>query len=302
MDPESQNHYSTLPPQMEEDIKAAVLASMPSTDHPMPVKKRKAAVHRKNIRWTSLSLCIILVIGEIPVSVIFGLQPSSLFAFSLGTLLALWNGWRLFRMRQKFNNEMISGWHLGLEATFLSAIIAVTAVVPVWTVNQVTVMNRQNGENLDSFYTNGVVPQYFWHGIAVAIIFLTCLILHFILLIITVVEKWTKPAYLQLALPAGAQHQQPPQIIVQYCPNCRGHEPRPGENERTFLASIGDSQPQGVAPVNLVQQKEPAEKEESLNKHDFYGPYMGQLCLLEDMVWVAIDDLLSQSQLTLVRI
>ncbi|RWA07395.1 hypothetical protein EKO27_g7714 [Xylaria grammica] len=255
MDPESQNRHYMLPPQMEEDIKAAVLASMASTDYPMRMQKRKTVVHRKNIRWTSLSICIILIIGEIPVSVLYGVQPSSIFAYTLGTLLALWNGWRLFRMRQKFDNERISGWHIGLEVVSLSALIATTVVVPIWAVSQ-----ANNQQSLFSF------------SFASLLMILTILlsILHFVLLIMTAVEKWTKPAYLQLAVPTDAQHQQPPPIIVQYCPNCHNHEPRLGEDENPYLASIGDSQPQGVAPVNLTKQNEAMEKG-SLNEHEFYG-------------------------------
>ncbi|GAW12405.1 hypothetical protein ANO14919_017710 [Xylariales sp. No.14919] len=260
MDPESQNRHYMLPPQMEEDIKAAVLASISSTDYPMRMQKRKTVVHRKNIRWTSLSICIALIIGEIPVSVLYGVQPSSIFAYTLGTLLALWNGWRLFRMRQKFGNERISGWHIGLEVVSLSALIATTVVVPIWAMSQA---NNQVGGSWRSV-------QYFWHGLAIAFLLFICLILHFVLLIMTAVEKWTKPAYLQLAVPTDAQYQQPPPIIVQYCPNCHSHEPRLGEDENSYLASIGDSQPQGVAPVNLTKQNEAMEKD-SLKEHEFYG-------------------------------
>jgi hypothetical protein len=83
MDPGPQNQHFTLPPQLEEDIKAAVRASMPSRNQPIPIKKRKTVIHRKIIRWISLSLCIILIIGEIPVSVIFNLDIAALFAFIL---------------------------------------------------------------------------------------------------------------------------------------------------------------------------------------------------------------------------
>ncbi|KAI0903764.1 hypothetical protein F4823DRAFT_254421 [Ustulina deusta] len=266
MDRESQNRHSTLPAQVEEDIKAAVLASMLPNDPPVPMKRRKTAVHRKNIRWTSLSLLIILVIGEIPVSAIFNIDIPALFAFILGTLLCLWNGWRLFRLRQKFGNEIISGWHVGLEALFLIALIAATVVVVSWTVSQL-----QEGE---LFYVDEAICRQFWRGIAVAIILFICLILHFILLIITAIEKWTKPAYLHMALLSESQPQQPPQIIVQYtttCPVCHGHEPRPGEGENSYLARVGDSQPQGVAPATLGQQKEATYTDESLNEHEYYG-------------------------------
>jgi len=72
-----------------------------------------------------------------------------------------------------------------------------------------------------------------------------------------------------LPIDAGGQPQQPqqlqlqqlqqPQIIVQYiptCPHCHTHvEPQPGENKNALLASIGDLQPQAVAPAYLVQGK-----------------------------------------------
>ncbi|KAI0814486.1 hypothetical protein GGR55DRAFT_675773 [Xylaria sp. FL0064] len=266
MDPESQHRHSTLPPQVEDDIKAAVLASMASNGHAVPMKKRRTVVHKKRLRWTSLSLCGILIIGEIPVCLIYGVDISALFAFILGTLLALWNGWRLFRLRQKFDNEIISGWHIGLEITSLAALVAITPTVAVWTSNPAQRDGLWDTSNSDF--------RLFWRGIAVAIFFVVIFILHFVLFIITVVEKWTKPAYVHTALAGDAQTQQPPQIIVQYtpaCPVCHGHEPRPGEDENTYLASIGDSQPQGVAPVMLGQQKEAMYTDESLNEHDYYG-------------------------------
>ncbi|KAI1424721.1 hypothetical protein F5Y12DRAFT_714959 [Xylaria sp. FL1777] len=265
MDPESQNHHSTLPAHVEEDIKAAVLASLPPNDHSVPMKKRKTVVHRKNIRWTSLSLCMILIIGEIPVSAIYSVDIPALTVFIFGPFLALWNGWRLFRLRQKFDNEIISGWHVGFEVVALSATIAATAVIISWTVGQV------HGEDLYDVDSDDYM--YFWRGVSVSILVFVCFILHFTLLIITVVEKWTKPAYLHMALAGNSHPQQPPQIIVQYtprCPVCHGHEPQPGENENTYLANIGDSQPQGVAPATLGQQKEAMYTDESLNEHEYY--------------------------------
>jgi hypothetical protein len=67
-----------------------------------------------------------------------------------------------------------------------------------------------------------------------------------------------------LPVDAGGQPQQlqlqQPQIIVQYiptCPHCHTHlEPQPGENKNANLASIGDLQPQAVAPAYLVQKKD----------------------------------------------
>ncbi|KAI0431912.1 hypothetical protein F5Y09DRAFT_303382 [Xylaria sp. FL1042] len=266
MDPESQNRHSSLPPQLEDDIKAAVLASMPRNDHAMPMRKRRTVVHRKRIRWTSLSICILLVVGEIPVSAIYGVDVTALFAFIIGTLLAFWNGWRLFRLRRKFDNEIISGWHVGLEALSLAGLLAITATVATWSVDQL------RGENL--FFVEFARYLFFWRGIAVAILLFTCLALHFALLVITVVEKWTKPTYRHSALSSDTHPQQPPQIIVQYtptCPVCHGHGPRSGEDENTYLANIGDSQPQGVAPVMLGQQKEAMYTDESLNDHEYYG-------------------------------
>ncbi|KAI1126240.1 hypothetical protein F5Y10DRAFT_214844 [Nemania abortiva] len=255
MDPESQNQQSTLPPQLEDDIKAAVLASMPSPGRSVPIKRRKTVVHRKNLRWASLSICIILIVGEIPVSVIFGLDISALFAFILAALLAFWDGWRLFRLRQTFDNELISGWHVGLEATSVSGIIALTAVVATW------VSNRTQAPSGYYDYVGINTSEHFWGGISVAIFFAILFGLHSALLVITVIEKWTKPASLHQALSTGAQPQSTPQIIVQImptCPTCHG------PNDNLHRAIIGDSQPQGVAPAYVVQQKTPAYSEESL--------------------------------------
>ncbi|KAI0977581.1 hypothetical protein F4678DRAFT_413495 [Xylaria arbuscula] len=258
MDPESQYHQSTLPPHVEDDIKAAVLAAMPLNDHPGSMKKRKTVVHRKNLRWTSLSFCIALIIGEIVASVFVGTDPQAYFAWSLGGLIAFWNGFRLFRMRQTFDNEIISGWHFGLEATALSALIAITATVLAWTVGGL------NGYG-----------QY-WRDVAVTIFLSICLGLHSVILVLTAIEKWTKPAstYAHMSLSNDTQSQQPPQIIVQYtpaCPVCHSHEPRQGEDENSYLARIGDSQPQGVAPAKLMKHKEAMYTDETLNENVYYG-------------------------------
>ncbi|KAI0517566.1 hypothetical protein F5B22DRAFT_645748 [Xylaria bambusicola] len=269
MDLESQNRQSTLPPELEEDIKAAVLASMPSQD-PSAMRIRKTIPWRKGLRWTILSLCISLVIGEIPVSILFGTDISAIFAFVLGSLLALWNGYRLFRMRQKFDNEVISGWHIGLECTSILAIIAISTVVGIWGNNRVA--QRQYYSDNAIEYTYGNVWEDYWRGLSVVIILAICGVLHFIVLILTAMEKWTKPAYMQVTASRGSQYQQPPQIIVQYtptCPHCHGHEPRPNEDENSYLARIGDSQPQGVAPVTLAKHKEAMFTEETLNDYEY---------------------------------
>ncbi|KAI0101045.1 hypothetical protein GGR51DRAFT_531036, partial [Nemania sp. FL0031] len=258
MDLESQNRQSTLPPQVEEDIKAAVLASMPPPDRPFPTRRRKTVTHRKNIRWASLSLCIILIIGEIPVSVIYGVDISALFAFILATLLAFWNGWRLFRLRQTFDNEIISGWHVGLEVTALSAIIAITAVLGTWISNRAL---------RDNYYLGTFTWEHFWAGIAVATLFVVCLILHSVLLVITVIEKWTKPASLHMELSTNRQSRQTPQIIFQVipaCPICHNHPDTMGVDDDPRRAVVGDSQPQGVAPAFLVQQKAATHSAETL--------------------------------------
>ncbi|KAJ8124823.1 hypothetical protein O1611_g8818 [Lasiodiplodia mahajangana] len=247
MDLESQNRQTTLPPQVEDDIKAAVLASMPPPGRPLPTRRRKTVIHRKNLRWASLSFCIILIVGEIPVSVIYGVDVSALFVFILATLLAFWDGWRLFRLRQTFDNEIISGWHVGLEVTFLSAIIAITAVIATWV---------SNWAATDSSYLDTFKWEHFWAGIAVALLFLICIVLHSVLLVITVIEKWTKPASPYMELSANAQPQQTPQIIFQVipaCPTCHSHIDVRRQDDDSSRAVVGDSQPQGVAPA-------PAEK------------------------------------------
>jgi hypothetical protein len=99
-------------------------------------------------------------------------------------------------------------------------------------------------------------------------------ILHSILLVITVVEKWTKPEHLHMALPTDAQPQHPPPIVVQFmpiCPACHNNMDI-GADENSHQATVGDSQPQGVAPAHLAQQNEVMFSKESQQEHDFNGP------------------------------
>ncbi|KAI1747675.1 hypothetical protein F4782DRAFT_520391 [Xylaria castorea] len=237
MDSNSQTRQSTLPLQVEEEIRAAVLASMPPTDRRKPVKRRKSVVWRKAIRWLSLSLSIALIIGVTALSVILELQilVDAILAFVWGPLLALWNGWRLFRLRQKFDREVISGWHIALDTIFLIITIALTIRAIVWTVN----------EAYESDYWYDSEYHIVWRGVAVSTVFVIWDILHSILLIITSVEKWTKPRYSSMDSP-----QEIPPIIIQYMPTyTASHEPEPGEDKNSYLAGIGDSQPQGIAPA-----------------------------------------------------
>jgi hypothetical protein len=70
MDPESQmTHHSTLPAQVEEDIKASVRASMLPTGDAMQKRRRKSVPWKKTLRWMSISIAIIVVVGEIVTSV-----------------------------------------------------------------------------------------------------------------------------------------------------------------------------------------------------------------------------------------
>ncbi|KAI1746110.1 hypothetical protein F4680DRAFT_11094 [Xylaria scruposa] len=246
LDPNSQMRQSTLPPQVEEDIRAAVLASMPSTGRHRPIKRRKSVASSKVIRWISVSLSIALIIGVIVTSVVISIRidTDAILAFAWGPLLALWNGWRLFRLRQKFDQEAISGWHWGLEAIFLTTTIALTIRVIVWTVNQ----------SFEFDYTFYIV----WRAIAVSGVFFIWVVLHSILLILTSVAKWTKPRYSFVDSP-----QETPQIIIQYMPTfTASHEPEPGEDKNTYLAGIGDSQPQGIAPAYSISKNGAAYAEE----------------------------------------
>ncbi|KAH8167559.1 hypothetical protein CIB48_g675 [Xylaria polymorpha] len=238
MDFESQMRQSGLPLQVEEDIRAAVLASLgePSTNHPGLVRKRRSAAWRKAMRWLSVSLSIALVIGVITSTAILGYQidVDAIFAFVWGPLLALWNGWRLFRLRQQFDREVISGWHIAFDIISLSTTIALTVVVILWTVNRAE----------DYIFEYDFQYDVFWRGVSTSIVFIVWDVLHFILLIITMVEKWTKPAYSYLS-----PNPLPP-IVVQYMPTYTTcHEPQPGEDKNSYLAEIGDLQPQGIAPA-----------------------------------------------------
>ncbi|KAI0403983.1 hypothetical protein F4802DRAFT_269135 [Xylaria palmicola] len=236
-----QDRQSTLPVQVEDDIRAAVLAALPSTDSPEPVRKRRSVGPRKALRWLSLSLSIVLIVGEIVAALVLGcgVELDAILAFVWGPLLAIWNGWRLFRIRQKFDREVVSGWHVALDAVFVLATFAITAYLIFWAVSQV----KQSG------YRYGYAISAFWRAAAAAIIFLFWLVLHSILFIITIVEKWTKPSRPYWDAPPP----QAPPVVVQYMPTftaCHGQvEPKPGEHKNAGLAQIGDSQPQGIAPA-----------------------------------------------------
>lgn len=82
--PESHNHGTALPAQVEEEIKAAILASMAASSAGRRVRKRKSVVYRKALRWTSLSLSVLVVVGEIAVPLILALplQLDSIFSFA----------------------------------------------------------------------------------------------------------------------------------------------------------------------------------------------------------------------------
>lgn len=239
--PESHNHGTTLPAQVEEEIKAAILASITASSTNRYIRKRRSVVYRKALRWTSLSLSILLVVGEIAVPLILGLplQLDSIFSFAWAPLLGFWNCWRLFRLKQKSDNETISGWHLGLDAVFLSATIALATVLIFWIITQ-----------LNANHYNYEFPfEVFWRAATAGIVFIIWFILQSTVLIITIVEKWTKPPYSDTD---DLKHQAPP-VIVQYmapCANCHGYVgPQPGEDGNAYLAKIGETQPQGVAPA-----------------------------------------------------
>ncbi|KAJ2978675.1 hypothetical protein NUW58_g7426 [Xylaria curta] len=252
MDAKSPSRQSTLPAQVEEDIRAAVLASMPPMDHPRHARRRKNVGYRKTMRWLSISLSLVLVIGVVASTLIlsYGIEIDAIFSFIWGPLLAIWNGWRLFRLRQQFDQEVISGWHIGLDAAFLSTIVALTAALISWDVNHF----KQH------FYEYDFRYNVFWRAVAATIVFFLWFILHTVLLIITMVEKWTKPTQAHWDAPP-----QPPAVVVQYMPTytaCYSHEPQPGEDKNISLAEIGDSQPQGIAPAYSIRTNETPRTEE----------------------------------------
>lgn len=82
MDPESQSHRPTLPSYLEEDIKAAVLASMQSHEPLQPMRKRKTVNWKKGLRWTILILSLSLLVSQIPVCLLFDVDISAIFTFS----------------------------------------------------------------------------------------------------------------------------------------------------------------------------------------------------------------------------
>ncbi|KAI8626335.1 hypothetical protein F5Y19DRAFT_227038 [Xylariaceae sp. FL1651] len=259
MDSESPTHHTTtLSAQMEEDIKAAVLASMPSDSHPTRTRRRRMVVYKKILRWFSLSLSFITIVGESVVSAVFGFRGDAVFGYAWGPLLGLWNAWRLFRLRQKLDVETISGWHFGGEAVFLAVTIALAVQLIISTVSL---------SDFDDYDYYEYYDHSFWRGVGLSIIFILWFIMHSILLIMAIFEKWTKPKYEHERLVTDVQPQQPLQIVIQYaptCSTCHGYaEPQRGEDGNVYLARKGDLQPQGVAPAYLVQPMESNKTEQT---------------------------------------
>lgn len=81
--PESHNHGTVLPSQVEEEIKAAILASMAASSTDRRARKRRSVAYRKALRWMSLSFSILIVLGEIAVPLILNLPPQldSIFSY-----------------------------------------------------------------------------------------------------------------------------------------------------------------------------------------------------------------------------
>ncbi|KAI0391435.1 hypothetical protein F5Y17DRAFT_460830 [Xylariaceae sp. FL0594] len=228
-----------LPRHVEDDIKAAVMTSIPATKHlePPGARATNRFFSRKVLRLLSLSWSILIVIEEIAASILVGITDDLIFTSIWVLLLSAWNIWCLFRLRKKANGEVISYWQLGGEITFAALTLFLTVFVIRWTL-----------------FEEGYIYFRYWRAVVACIAFSVWLVLQTTILILTVIELWKKHNNASTPQPINDEGQPPHhQIIVQYipsCPHCHMHvEPQPGDEINAHLATIGDLQPQAVAPA-----------------------------------------------------
>ncbi|KAI0598906.1 hypothetical protein F4775DRAFT_553563 [Biscogniauxia sp. FL1348] len=237
-----------LSPQMEEDLKAAVLGRMASTQ-PVPIQvittsKEKDARVYKWLRCISVVLCILLVVTEAALAISLGVGNDTVYGILWGTLLGIWDIWRLIRARKKQAREPVSTWQVAGEGIFMTVTVALTVILVASLVNLY-------GED-----------ETLIRGWVLTFVFLVLAISHLLFFLRTCAEKWSKPHQQVTQLPLyhdpkqqQAQQAPAPQFIVQYvheCPHCGNQlAPQPGEDLNADLASKGDAQPQGVAPAYL---------------------------------------------------
>jgi len=83
MDSEAKPLPHPLPGHVEEDIKAAVMASMPlsTISQPPETKVLDNILSRKFLRWLSLSLSIFVVVGETVATIMTGFTDDVIFAY-----------------------------------------------------------------------------------------------------------------------------------------------------------------------------------------------------------------------------
>ncbi|RYP83656.1 hypothetical protein DL770_005349 [Monosporascus sp. CRB-9-2] len=144
-----------LSPQIEEDIKAAVLeaalSQSPTSNHQQGRNKgrkngrdkrrrpdgrkeslkttRNWLIAKKVLRWVSLTICALMVVGEAVLAIFDGAYADTALGICLGFLLGIWDTVRLVRLRLKRDIEPVSVFHLLTEGTFTVAIIVAVACI-----------------------------------------------------------------------------------------------------------------------------------------------------------------------------
>ncbi|KAI5920318.1 hypothetical protein F4810DRAFT_713675 [Camillea tinctor] len=241
-----------LSPQMEEDLKAAVLGTMaptqPAPSQQMPKSKEKEVRMNRWLRWTSVVLCVAIIVTEAALAIAMGSENDTVYGLLWGTLLGIWDLWQLIRSRRKKTGDPVSIWQVVGEGSFMVVSVAMTGILVTSSV---------------SAYGPYEVRIRSW---VLTFVFLVLAIFHIVFFIHLCSEKWSKQNHQLAALPLyqdpkQQQQQQPlqqaqvPQFIVQYvheCPHC-GNQlgPQPGEDVNADLASKGDAQPQSIAPAYL---------------------------------------------------
>ncbi|RYP64345.1 hypothetical protein DL771_008790 [Monosporascus sp. 5C6A] len=144
-----------LSPQVEEDIKAALLeaalAQSPTSNHQQgrnsgkkngrdkrrrPDGRKESLkttrnwlIAKKVLRWVSLTICALMVVGEAVLAIFDGAYADTALGICLGFLLGIWDTVRLVRLRLKRDIEPVSVFHLLTEGTFTVAIIIAVACI-----------------------------------------------------------------------------------------------------------------------------------------------------------------------------
>ncbi|KAH8203801.1 hypothetical protein TruAng_001978 [Truncatella angustata] len=229
-----------LSPQTEDGIKAAVTAAMPAQN----LDPIRWMIYKSMLRGTSLTLCILIVVGELLVAILSwdrGAIDTATGIPSKAVLLGIWDTWRIVQLRrgrgpESFSKMLMVGEGLAM-VTGLALCFGLAYAV-----------------SINPWY--GLGARY---GILmIGVIIVTCI--HITLFSRFCSEKIRGTdlygdGSIDLPNYSDQPQAQPAQIIVQYvhtCSKCGNHtEPKPGEVLNEVLAARGEMQPQNFSPAEF---------------------------------------------------